>query len=203
MQEWHEHHDKLRSCAITENQFVCDLSLCCGQLAHLNREEIQKFVQQFRTGTYVHSSICMRLGMVSETWNRQEATRTGHFNLEGLHEPCPCFILCGRREGRVKCSYNVQMNVECKLMWVNGLWSELNSICMYGVHVQQSKHGMWWAKCTTLKCNDIHIHKLPVSGYNGVWCIVFLQASILHSVFQYLNHSPYPSLPTQYTLRGH
>lgn len=55
IQEWHVHHDKLRSCAITENQFVCDLSLCCGQLTHLNREEIQKFVQQFRTGTYIQA----------------------------------------------------------------------------------------------------------------------------------------------------
>ena len=42
--EFFKDHDKLRSGVITENQFVCGLSLCCGQLAHLNREEIQKVV---------------------------------------------------------------------------------------------------------------------------------------------------------------
>ena len=49
--EFFKDHDKLRSGVITENQFVCGLSLCCGQLAHLNREEIQKIVEQYRTGT--------------------------------------------------------------------------------------------------------------------------------------------------------
>ena len=48
--EFFKDHDKLRSGVITENQFVCGLSLCCGQLAHLNREEIQKIVDQYRTG---------------------------------------------------------------------------------------------------------------------------------------------------------
>jgi Ca2+-binding EF-hand superfamily protein len=47
--EFFKDHDKLRSGVITENQFVCGLSLCCGQLAHLTREEIQKIVDHFRT----------------------------------------------------------------------------------------------------------------------------------------------------------
>ena len=56
--EFFKDHDKLRSGVITENQFVCGLSLCCGQLAHLNREEIQRIVEQFRTGEHSKSFKC-------------------------------------------------------------------------------------------------------------------------------------------------
>ena len=47
--EFFKDHDKLRSGIITENQFVCGLSLCCGQLAHLTCEEIQRIADHFRT----------------------------------------------------------------------------------------------------------------------------------------------------------
>ena len=47
--EFFKDHDKLRSGIITENQFVCGLSLCCGQLAHLTCEKIQRIADHFRT----------------------------------------------------------------------------------------------------------------------------------------------------------
>ncbi|KAL9961377.1 hypothetical protein ACROYT_G030301 [Oculina patagonica] len=46
--EFFKDHDKLRSGEITENQFICGLSLCCGTQAHLSREEIQKVVDVYR-----------------------------------------------------------------------------------------------------------------------------------------------------------
>lgn len=47
--EFFRDHDKLRSGVITENQFTCGLSLCCGRTAHLTREEIQAVVEHYRT----------------------------------------------------------------------------------------------------------------------------------------------------------
>lgn len=47
--EFFRDHDKLRSGVITENQFICGLSLCCGQRGHLSREEIQRVVDYYRT----------------------------------------------------------------------------------------------------------------------------------------------------------
>ncbi|XP_073251609.1 uncharacterized protein [Porites lutea] len=46
--EFFKDHDKLRSGEITENQFICGLSLCCGTQAHLSRDEIQKVVDVYR-----------------------------------------------------------------------------------------------------------------------------------------------------------
>lgn len=46
--EFFKDHDKLRSGEITENQFICGLSLCCGTQANLSREEIQKVVDVYR-----------------------------------------------------------------------------------------------------------------------------------------------------------
>lgn len=47
--EFFRDHDKLRSGVITENQFVCGLSLCCGTIANLSRDEIQQVVDYYRT----------------------------------------------------------------------------------------------------------------------------------------------------------
>lgn len=46
--EFFRDHDKLRSGEITESQFICGLSLCCGTQAHLSRDEIQKVVEVYR-----------------------------------------------------------------------------------------------------------------------------------------------------------
>jgi Ca2+-binding EF-hand superfamily protein len=46
--EFFRDHDKLRSGVITENQFICGLSLCCGRTAHLSREDIQAVVNHHR-----------------------------------------------------------------------------------------------------------------------------------------------------------
>lgn len=42
--EFFKDHDKLRSGIITENQFICGLTLCCASQAGLSREEIQMLV---------------------------------------------------------------------------------------------------------------------------------------------------------------
>ena len=47
--EFFRDHDKLRSGIITENQFICGLSLCLGQRAQLQREEIHKIVEHYRS----------------------------------------------------------------------------------------------------------------------------------------------------------
>eukprot|EP00795_Rhopilema_esculentum_P008232 gene8232-14169_t len=46
--EFFRDHDKLRSGIITENQFVCGLSLCCGSQASLTRDEIQLLVNFYK-----------------------------------------------------------------------------------------------------------------------------------------------------------
>lgn len=46
--EFFRDHDKLRSGIITENQFVCGLSLAVGKEAQLSRAEIQKIVEYYR-----------------------------------------------------------------------------------------------------------------------------------------------------------
>ncbi|KXJ27651.1 hypothetical protein AC249_AIPGENE16872 [Exaiptasia diaphana] len=53
-------HDKLRSGIITENQFICGLTLCCGSQANLSRNEIQKVVDAFKTddGRVVYKEFC-------------------------------------------------------------------------------------------------------------------------------------------------
>ena len=43
--EFFKDYDKLRSGIITENQFVCGLSLAIGKEAQLTRPEIQKIVE--------------------------------------------------------------------------------------------------------------------------------------------------------------
>ena len=35
--------------SLPPSQFICGLSLCCGQLAHLSRDEIQRIVEHYRT----------------------------------------------------------------------------------------------------------------------------------------------------------
>lgn len=58
--EFFKDHDKLRSGEITENQFICGLSLCCGTQAHLSRDEIQKVVEVYRqpTGRVRYKEFC-------------------------------------------------------------------------------------------------------------------------------------------------
>jgi len=46
--EFFKDHDKLRSGVVTENQFVCGLSLCCGTQANLSRDEIQLLVSYYK-----------------------------------------------------------------------------------------------------------------------------------------------------------
>ena len=46
--EFFKDYDKLRSGIITENQFVCGLSLAIGKEAQLSRAEIQKVVEYYR-----------------------------------------------------------------------------------------------------------------------------------------------------------
>ena len=42
-------HDKFHCGIITENQFICGLSLCISQKAHLTREEINSVIKYFST----------------------------------------------------------------------------------------------------------------------------------------------------------
>ena len=46
--EFFKDYDKLRSGIITENQFVCGLSLAIGKEAQLSRAETQKVVEYYR-----------------------------------------------------------------------------------------------------------------------------------------------------------
>ena len=46
--EFFKDYDKLRSGVITENQFVCSLSLAIGKEAQLTRPEIQKVLEFYR-----------------------------------------------------------------------------------------------------------------------------------------------------------
>lgn len=48
MMDFFKDHDKLRSGLITENQFICGLSLACGKQAQLQRPEIQKVLEFYR-----------------------------------------------------------------------------------------------------------------------------------------------------------
>ena len=47
--EFFKDHDKLRSGVITENQFLCGLSLGCGKEAHLSDQEIKMLADYYRT----------------------------------------------------------------------------------------------------------------------------------------------------------
>jgi len=47
--EFFKDYDKLRSGIITENQFICGLSLAIGKEAQLSRQEIQKITEFYRT----------------------------------------------------------------------------------------------------------------------------------------------------------
>lgn len=47
--EFFRDHDKLRSGIITENQFVCGLSLACGKEAQLSKAEIQAVANHYKT----------------------------------------------------------------------------------------------------------------------------------------------------------
>lgn len=47
--EFFKDYDKLRSGVITDNQFVCGLSLAIGKEAQLSRGEIQKVVEFYKT----------------------------------------------------------------------------------------------------------------------------------------------------------
>ncbi|XP_070544504.1 uncharacterized protein [Ptychodera flava] len=47
--EFFRDHDKLRSYIITENQFICGLSLAVGKEAQLSRSDIQKVVDFYKT----------------------------------------------------------------------------------------------------------------------------------------------------------
>lgn len=47
--EYFKDHDKLRHGVITDNQFVCGLSLAIGKEAALSRSEVQKVVEHYRT----------------------------------------------------------------------------------------------------------------------------------------------------------
>ena len=46
--EFFKDYDKLRSGVITENQFVCGLSLALGKEAQLSRPQIQKVMEYYR-----------------------------------------------------------------------------------------------------------------------------------------------------------
>jgi hypothetical protein len=46
--EFFRDYDKLRSGVITENQFICALSLAVGKQAHLSRNDIGKLVSYFK-----------------------------------------------------------------------------------------------------------------------------------------------------------
>ncbi|XP_064635375.1 uncharacterized protein LOC135492703 isoform X2 [Lineus longissimus] len=49
--EYFKDHDKLRHGEITENQFICGLSLAAGKEAQLSRAEIQKTCEYYKTST--------------------------------------------------------------------------------------------------------------------------------------------------------
>ena len=53
-------HDKLRSGIITENQFICGLTLCLGQHLRLTREEIQKVAAHYKStdGRICYKDFC-------------------------------------------------------------------------------------------------------------------------------------------------
>merc|ERR1711860_294924 len=48
MNEFFKDHDKLRSGIITDNQFVCGLTLAVGKEAQLSRAEVQKVVHYYK-----------------------------------------------------------------------------------------------------------------------------------------------------------
>ncbi|CAK8698532.1 unnamed protein product [Clavelina lepadiformis] len=58
--EFFKDHDKLRSGIITENQFICGLSIACAKEAHLSKEEITKLADFYRTpdGRVEYKSFC-------------------------------------------------------------------------------------------------------------------------------------------------
>ncbi len=62
-------HDKLRSGLITENQFMCGLSLCLGEHLRLNREEIQRVVRHYQSpdGRVCYKEFCHL--MENGLWN--------------------------------------------------------------------------------------------------------------------------------------
>lgn len=47
--EFFKDHDRLRSGIVTENQFLCGLSLAVGKEAQLSRMEMQKIVNFYKT----------------------------------------------------------------------------------------------------------------------------------------------------------
>ena len=49
LQSFFVDHDKFHCGIITENQFICGLSLCISQKAHLTREEINSAIKYFST----------------------------------------------------------------------------------------------------------------------------------------------------------
>nr|XP_002123656.3 uncharacterized protein LOC100183292 [Ciona intestinalis] len=58
--EFFKDHDKLRSGVITENQFICGLSLGCGKEAHLTKKEIAKLAEHYKTldGRVQYKAFC-------------------------------------------------------------------------------------------------------------------------------------------------
>jgi len=58
--EFFKDHDKLRSGIITENQFICGLSLAVGKEAQLSRADVQKVMEYYRQpdGRVLYKEFC-------------------------------------------------------------------------------------------------------------------------------------------------
>ena len=78
-----------------------------------------------------------------------------------------------------------QWTVQCTYVWyaypAKQTWEEMHKVCMM------------------LRYNDRHMNKLSVSDSLECAILCTLQASILHSAFQYVNHSSLFLLPKAYT----
>jgi Ca2+-binding EF-hand superfamily protein len=84
--EFFRDHDKLRSGVITENQFICGLSLCCGRTAHLSRDDIQTVVNHYRNtdGRVRYKEFCdMMENAYNEPDLEKKPTTTVHRPLRG------------------------------------------------------------------------------------------------------------------------
>eukprot|EP00731_Ephydatia_muelleri_P005665 Em0002g1841a len=79
--EFFKDHDKLRSGIITETQFTCGLTLCCGQAIHLSREEIALVVECFRApdGRVRYNQFCQ---FMENAYNVPELEKAPTQNVE-------------------------------------------------------------------------------------------------------------------------
>ncbi|XP_077982619.1 uncharacterized protein LOC144437542 isoform X2 [Glandiceps talaboti] len=74
--EFFRDHDRLRSYIITENQFICGLSLAVGKEAQLSRSDIQKVVDYYKIkdGRVRYKEFCdlMENAFMTQTWRRNQ-----------------------------------------------------------------------------------------------------------------------------------